>query len=87
MIRGTLKSGFEFEIPESARDNMELVDAIADMQYNPLGISKVTKMLLGDDQRRRLYDHLRTEAGNVPVAAVSDAITEIFLNSGREVKN
>ena len=87
MIKGKLKSGFEFEIPEEARDNMELVDAIVESEANPLEMSKVVKLLLGDEQRRRLYDHLRTEKGNVPVTAVADAVAEIFQNSGQEVKN
>lgn len=86
MIKGTLKSGFEYQIEESTLDNMELLDAIAEVEENPMGISKVVKMLLGEDQRRKLYDHLRTDRGNVPVAAVSDAVAEIFQGSG-QIKN
>lgn len=86
MIKGKLKSGFEFEIPEESINSMELLDTIVEMESNPLAVSKVVKMLLGDDQRRRLYDHLRTEKGNVPVTAVSDAVAEIFQAS-QEVKN
>lgn len=87
MIKGTLSSGFQYEIAEETLDNMELLDAIVDADDNTLGITKVVRLLLGDEQRRKLYDHLRTEKGNVPVAAVSEAVAEIFRGSGQEVKN
>lgn len=87
MICGKLKSGFEYEVAEEVRDNMELLDAIVEAEENPLAVSKVVKLLLGEDQRRKLYDHLRTEKGNVPILAVSNAVAEIFRGSGQAVKN
>lgn len=87
MIQGKTKTGFEYQIDEKVLDNMELLDAIVEADSNPLAISKVTKMLLGDDQRKKLYDHLRTESGNVPILSVSEAVAEIFRNSGQLGKN
>lgn len=87
MIKGKLKSGFEYEIADEVRDNMELLDAIVEADENPLAVSKVVKLLLGENQRRKLYDHLRTEKGNVPILAVSNAVAEIFRGSGQAVKN
>lgn len=87
MIRGKLESGFEYEIAEEVRDNMELLDAIVEAEENPLAVSKVVQLLLGNEQRKQLYDHLRTEKGNVPIMAVSRAVAEIFRGSGQEVKN
>ena len=87
MIRGKLESGFEYEVAEEVRDNMELLDAIVEADENPLAISKVVKLLLGENQRRKLYDHLRTDKGNVPILAVSNAVAEIFRGSGQAVKN
>lgn len=87
MICGKLKSGFEYEVAEEVRDNMELLDAIVEAEENPLAVSKVVKLLLGEDQRRKLYDHLRTEKGNVPILAVSNAVAEIFQGSSQAVKN
>lgn len=86
MIEGKLESGFAYQIEDHVLDNMELVDAIVEAEENPLAVSKVTKMLLGSEQRKRLYDHLRTEDGNVPIVAVSEAVAEIFRSSG-QVKN
>ena len=87
IMRGKLESGFEYEVAEEVRDNMELLDAIVEAEENPLAVSKVVKLLLGEDQRRSLYNHLRTEKGNVPILAVSNAVAEIFRGSGQAVKN
>ena len=87
MIRGKLESGFEYEVAEEVRDNMELLDAIVEAEENPLAVSKVVKLLMGENQRRKLYDHLRTDKGNVPILAVSNAVAEIFRGSGQAVKN
>ena len=77
-MKGTLKSGFEFEVADDVCDNMELLDAVVDADENPLAVSKIVKLLLGEDQRRALYDHLRDESGRVPVLSVSNAVAEIF---------
>ena len=47
-----LNNGFAVEVDENVIDNMELVDALAEMKDDddPLGISKVTKLLLGKKQ-------------------------------------
>lgn len=87
MITGTTTSGFAYEIPESALDNMELVDAISESEQNPVALSTILQLLLGQEQKKRLYDHLRTETGTVPVEAVSTAIADIFSGYGTEGKN
>lgn len=78
MIKGKTNSGFEFAIEEHVLDNMELVDAIAEVDEDISKISKVVKMILPTDQRKALYDHLRTPNGNVPIMAVVDEVVEIF---------
>lgn len=87
MIEGKLKSGFAYKIEDHVLDNMELLDAIAEVDQNPMVLSKVLKMLLGTEQRKELYDHLRDpKNGNVPIVAVSNAVAEIFSGSG-QLKN
>lgn len=51
MYKGKTASGFEFEIDESALNNMELVDALAASEEDPLEVSRVVRLLLGDAQR------------------------------------
>lgn len=79
MKKGKTNSGFEFEIEESALDNMELIDALTDLDSgDTTAISRVCKLLFGEKQRKKLYDHVRTEKGNVPVNAFTQEILEIF---------
>ncbi|MCC8104110.1 MAG: hypothetical protein LIP11_18285 [Clostridiales bacterium] len=86
-MTGVTKSGFEYSIPDSARDNMELIDALADLSNgNTLAISDVCLLLLGKETRKSLYEHLRTEDGNVPVAKVENELLEI-ISSFKEGKN
>ncbi len=88
MITGTTKSGFAFSLPEDAADNMELVDALADsMDDDPMAVSRVCRLFLGKETRQKLYDHLRTESGRVPVAALVSELKEIFDAFGKQGKN
>lgn len=81
--------GLNLEIDKDVLDNMELVDALAEMQGDDdvLAVSKVAKMILGAENRKKLYEHLRTEKGTVPVAKVAAAVHEIFRAMGEEGKN
>lgn len=84
-----LNNGFAVEVDENVIDNMELVDALAEMKDDddPLGISKVTKLLLGKKQRKALYDSVRTEDGRVPLNEICHAIEEIFAAFDDQGKN
>ena len=85
-MKGKTSTGFEFDIENERLDDMELVDIMAEIDENPLLMPKLCKMLLGDEQKKRLYDHLRNEEGRVPIEAVTNAIQEIF-NSPGDLKN
>lgn len=87
MIKGVTKNGFCFEIDEARADNMEFLEALAETQENALAFPKVCSMLLGEEQKKRLYDYLRDENGRVPIADVEEAITDIMASSGEQVKN
>lgn len=85
--KGVTSSGFEFEIDDAVIDDMELIDAIADsMGDNPLAFSQVCTKLLGMEQKKKLYDHVR-ENGRVPVEKISTEITDIFNSFGETGKN
>lgn len=87
-MKGKLKNGFEFEVDENALDNMELIDAMADAQEdNPAMFSKAVLLLLGKDQRKKLYDHLRDKSGRVSIEAVTNSFVEIFEALGDQGKN
>lgn len=84
-IKGKTKSGFEYEIPEENLNNYELVESIGGIEENPLLITKTVTLLLGEDQTKRLKDHVRTKSGIVPTDKISEEIMEIF-ESQQETK-
>ena len=54
---GVTASGFAWQLDDAVLNNMELVDALAEMQEeNPLQISAVCRLVLGKAQRKALYD-------------------------------
>lgn len=77
-MKGKTKSGFEYKISKERLDNYELLEAIGELETNPLILSKIVIMLLGKKQTAALKDHLRTEDGFVPAEKMTEEITEIF---------
>ena len=86
MFTGKTKSGFAFCIPEKRIQNMELLDALTELETNGAALPKVLKLLLDDNAKQKLYDHLRDEDDTVPVEAVATEIYDIFQN-GKPAKN
>lgn len=82
-----LENGFVCTINTDVLDDMEFVDLLADTEDDPLKIGRVALMLLGKEQKKNLYDHLRTDDGRVPVTSMNDAIEKIFNALGDEAKN
>lgn len=77
-MRGTTASGFEFDVPDETRNDMELLEALIDLQEGDgVALAQIAKKILGT-QKKALYDHLRTEDGRVPIDKVSDEVLEIF---------
>lgn len=87
-MKGELKNGFVFEVSDETLDDMELVDAMAEAQEdNPLKFSKAVRLLLGEEQRKKLYEIIKAEKGRVSVDAVSAAFVEIMQALGEQGKN
>ena len=87
MITARTNDGFEIELDENVLDDAELMDALGGMQDGDVfDMGRLTVRLLGKDGRKKLYDHLRTPEGRVPVAKVADALGEL-MNSFTAGKN
>lgn len=87
MKKGTTESGFNYQIEESNLDNMELIDMLAEVDGgNVSALPKATTMLLGKEQKEALYNHLRTDKGNVPVEAFTRELFEIIQSVGETGK-
>jgi len=80
------KSGFVYELSQERLNNYELLEAISEIDENPLAISKVVKLLLSEKETKKLKDHVRTKNGIVPVEKFTNEITEMFQSQG-ETKN
>ena len=72
------KTGFEMDIDEEVLDDMELFDAVADLQAGKIMRVAVVVQKLCGDSKEALYDHCRLENGRVPSKAVADEIGAIF---------
>ena len=79
MLTGATSTGFAWEIEEAALDDMELLDALKELDDGKLdAVSEVCIHLLGKQQRTALYAHLRGENGRVKASEVTEALGEIL---------
>lgn len=78
MITGKTKSGFAFEIEEDAFNDMELFEALCDLdEGKATAAASVCRRILGD-RKKALYEHLRTESGRVPMDKVMEEIADMI---------
>lgn len=80
-FEGTTESGFKYSISTSKLNNFELLDALYETETNPLLISKVITLLLGEEGKLKLIEHLREEDQTVPVDKLQKELTDIFNNA------
>lgn len=85
MLKGKTKTGFEYEINQENLDDMEFLELLNEVDTNPLLLPKLAVILLGEDGKKRLYEHVRKD-GRVPISAVSDILMDIF-NNHKDLKN
>lgn len=79
MIPAKTADGFEIELDENVLDDAELLDALGGMEDGDVfDMGRLAQRLLGKAGRKKLYDHLRTSEGRVPVAAVATALGELL---------
>ena len=87
MLKGKTKSGFEFEIDEAVADDLELLEDIAKADKDVTAFPGVLEKILGTEQKKTLYDHLRGVNGRVSIQSAVDEFTEIMNIAGEETKN
>ena len=74
MIKGTTSTGFAYEYDEQRLDDMRFVDILAVVvdpnapKFDKIaGASKLLTMLLGEDMKKALYEHIGAfHGGRVP---------------------
>lgn len=85
MIEGKTSTGFSYKIQDDVLDDMELLDALVDMDNGDMSSYRYAiKALLGEEQRKALYEHVRdNKTGRVSAKKVFEAFAEV-LNSAKE---
>ena len=94
MRKGTTRTGFAYELDESAADDMRLVDALAvcmsdeaDSFETISAASRAAELLLGKAQKKALYDHIgKAHGGRVPAAELMNELEDI-MSGGSAEKN
>lgn len=72
------ESGFEVDINENALDDMELFEALVDMQNGDATQTPVVVRKICGDAKKALYDHVRLPDGRVPTEAVAQELAHII---------
>lgn len=94
MRKGTTSTGFTFEFDENRLDDMRFVDILAVVvdpeakQFDRIsGASRLLTMLLGDELKAALYEHIgKAHGGRVPRAEVEAALEEIMASAGKDAE-
>lgn len=85
-IKGITADGFEYEINSKRIENYELIEALAEVDENPLFLPKVIKLLFGVDQEKKLKDFCRDECGIVSTEKMTKVLMDVF-DGQKQTKN
>lgn len=79
MIKGTTKSGFQFEIQEEIFDDYELLETLVDADNGDnMAIFQAIDMILDGTQKDLMKEHVRNEKGRVPASAMVQELMDIM---------
>ncbi len=89
MVEGTTKSGFKFSVDPEAVKDMEFLELVGEAEANPTRLGKMYECMLGKEQKKALYDHVRNKNGRVLIDDIKNESDEIFeaINNSEETKN
>lgn len=84
-IKGKTSSGFAYKLDKRALYDMEIVDDIYEIfnDHNESMISPLLTKLLGKEQKKALYDHVRDADGYVSTQLVCNEIAEIMSTKAK----
>ena len=75
---GVTKSGFNYSIPQKNLKNYELVEALGEVDNNPLVLPRILNLLLGKEQTQKLKNLLRDDDGIVDTDKITAELEDIF---------
>ena len=77
-LTGVTKTGFAYSISEKNVRNYELVEALGELDTNPLALPRVMNLLLGKEGTKKLKDHVRDKDGIVDTEKIIAELEDIF---------
>ena len=89
MVKGVTESGFKYSVDKEAVQDMEFIELVAESQKNPAKLPEMILWVLGEEQKKKLYDHVRTKKGRVPLDKIDAEFTQILqaVNQDEDTKN
>lgn len=86
-MEGKTSTGFMFTVADDVSDDMELLDALIDLDDDkPAGLKNAMDIVLGQEQKKALYDHCRVN-GRAKASRVMDEFKEILDALPQTAKN
>lgn len=82
-----LENGFAVKVEENIFHNMRLIDALAASKKDGTELSNVFVMILGEEQREKLYEHIESNGDTVTVEMIGEIIKELSGKLGEDSKN
>lgn len=88
-IKGKTGTGFEFEIDREVLEDAEFLEAYRKQEHNGMELFDFIKIAIGEEQKSKLYDHVRNEKGRVPMSKLKEELGDILLSLAEnpETKN
>lgn len=86
ILKGTTESGFAYTINLENLEDYELFELISEVAENPMLTPKIVKKLLGEEQTKKLKDHIRDENGHVSIDQMIQEIGDIMTGQ-EDLKN
>lgn len=77
-LTGVTKSGFAYSISEKNVRNYELVEALGELDTNPLALPRVMNLLLGKEGTEKLKNHVRDKDRIVDTEKITAELEDIF---------
>lgn len=78
-MQGKTKTGFKFNADAKCLEDAEFLELYADVSDgDELKTFKLIRKLLGQEQKKALYDHVRDADGRVPLDPLGDELTDIL---------
>lgn len=74
----TTKSGYTVSVDEEKLDDMRFVDALAELKDDGLALPRVMGMIFTAEDKKRLYEHVSTDDGRVPIEKTTAEFCEVL---------